>query len=233
MANSKTDDYVAFIDISHNQQKFDGSVAKNAGLTGVIARTSDGMSEDQRFLTFLKEGARNGLLLGVYHFCRPLASSGERRDPTNQARFFLNTARSAVNAIGRPLDLPLMGDVETYWVFKNVTLTPLPGADFARWLQEFFQVVEREGSDLVGPGASVPNIYTNLNFWTSSVANASGFGRFGFVAARFVGSQTPPSNAAEWRDFAFRHDAVGARPASRDGSLGRLAVLGDREPFRP
>ena len=76
MANSKNDDYLGFIDISHNQQKFDGSVAKSAGLTGVIARTSDGMSDDNRFLTFLKEGARAGLLLGVYHFCRPV---GEHR----------------------------------------------------------------------------------------------------------------------------------------------------------
>ena len=64
--------------------------------------------------------------------------------------------------------------------------------------------MEQEGSDLVRPGASVPNIYTNLNFWTSNVGNATGFGRFGFVAARFVGSQTPPSNVAQWRDFAFR-----------------------------
>lgn len=204
MANSKNDAYLGFIDISHNQQTFDATVAKRAGLSGVIARTSDGMSQDRRVVAFLKEGARAGLLLGVYHFCRPLARSGERRDPTNQARFFLSATRAVVEALGRPLDLPLMGDVETYWIFQGVTGTPIPGAEFAAWLKVFFQVVEQEGRDLVAPGARVPNIYTNLNFWKAHVANATGFGRFGFVAARFVGSQPPPSNVAQWRDFAFR-----------------------------
>jgi len=203
MANSKQDAYLGFIDISHSQSRFDGSKAKAAGLAGVIARTSDGMSQDERFLTFLKEGARNGLLLGVYHFCRPLASSGARRDPGNQARFFISTAREAVTALGRPLDLPLMGDVETYWEFRKVTLQPLDGDVFAAWLKVFFQVLEDEGGDLVGPGARVPNIYTNRNFWKAHVGLANGFGRYGFVAARFVGSQTPPSNVAKWRDFAF------------------------------
>jgi GH25 family lysozyme M1 (1,4-beta-N-acetylmuramidase) len=211
VANAASDEYLSFIDISEAQGTFKGPIAAAAHVTGVIIRSSDGKKVDRQFLRFLGEAARSQLLVGVYHFIRPLSTGA-----TAQARLWLQTVRQGVQTIGRPLDLPLMADVEKYWRTKKGQ-APLAGDQLAAWLKEFLSVAESEGADLVVPGAAIPNIYSGAGFWQQFVANDATFGRHGLVLARYPGQRTvtaangkqhfedtpPPADARSWAHFAW------------------------------
>ncbi len=214
MANTKHDQYLPVVDVSVFQKRLDAPVMAAAGVRAVVARASDGTprrghaGEDAQWKPFVRAASSPDLLIGAYHFLRPQISGA-----AEQSRFYLQTVRGAVDAIGRPLDLPLMVDVEQYW--KNVA--PLPGPTMVRWLAEFLDVVENEGADLVRPGAATPSIYTGAPFWQAFVGNSDAFGRYGLVLARyptyrlvkgangkkFAVDHTPPAAATTWPAFAW------------------------------
>jgi len=207
--NTRNDSYVAVVDISRWQKSLAAKPMAQAGVAGVIVRSSDGgKGVDPMCLPFVREASTSPLFIGTYHFIRPKLST-----PTEQARFWLSTVRKGVNAIGRPLDLPLMADVEQYWKSTK----PLPGPAMVRWLAEFLDVVESEGADLVRATARTPIIYTGAPFWSTFVGNSDAFGRYNLVLARYPtyrlvkgpdGDQRavdhqPPANAATWPTFAW------------------------------
>ena len=151
MANTRNDQYLPVVDVSVFQKRLDAPVMAAAGVRAVVARASDGTprrghaGEDAQWKPFVRAASSTDLLIGAYHFIRPQISGA-----VEQSRFYLQAVRGAVDAIGRPLDLPLMVDVEQYWN----KVAPLPGPTMVRWLAEFLDVVENEGADLVRPGAT-------------------------------------------------------------------------------
>lgn len=207
--NTRNDSYVAVVDISRWQKTFAAKQMARVGITGVIVRSSDGIKGvDPMWLPFLREASTSPLLTGTYHFIRPHLST-----PIEQARFWLSTVRKGVAATGRPLDLPLMADVEHYWKSTE----PLPGPAMVRWLAEFLDVVESESADLVLATARTPMIYTGAPFWTTFVGNSDAFGRYNLVLARYptyrlvkgpdgkkrAVDHQPPTNATTWPTFAW------------------------------
>lgn len=100
------------LDISHFQNVQDFKKVLDAGVSAVICKATDGLTQDPTFQWKAQHAKDAGLVVGAYHFFRPLL------DPELQAMNFCNTVKSLNMPIILAVDLEYVtgADGQEDWV---------------------------------------------------------------------------------------------------------------------
>jgi lysozyme len=186
--------FVNGLDVSYHQGAIDWGRVAGAGKDFVYVRASAGtLTSDPAYATNHAGARAAGLAVGAYHFGNPDSTAN---DALNEARWFLQNAAVASGDLVPVLDLEVSNG--------------LGAAALTTWAQTWLAEVE----SAIGVR---PLIYTNPNFWSSSMANTDWFARNGYqlwVAQWTVASQ-PIVPAGNWggEGWTFwQHSSTGSVP---------------------
>ena len=178
------------IDVSDHQGTVDWNAVRQAGMTFVFIKATDGITwTDPDFATNWSGARAAGLLRGAYHFYET------DDDPTAQAQNFLNAVQL------QPGDLPPVVDIEKLDSGSTASQTV---QDLQTWLGVVQQATGR-----------TPIIYTSHGFWNS--LGTSAFGSYPLWIAEYgVESPTLPSG---WSSWTFWQSSESGTVAGVSGSV--------------
>ena len=194
------------IDVSHHNANPDWNAFKNAGVSFVFIKISEGVgTRDQK----AKENANNarakGLKIGYYHFCRPDSRNGGSviSDATAEA----NEALQIMLGLQTP-DLPLVLDLEEWGAGKD---SPLGPADYLTWISTFIKTV----TDELNKGCI---IYSRKNYLEQKLPSNHNLGNIKLWLAYYP--EKPDCNKVAipkgWSDWSIwqytEHGAIGGNP---------------------
>jgi GH25 family lysozyme M1 (1,4-beta-N-acetylmuramidase) len=130
------------IDISHHNDKPDWEGIKNAGVSFVFIKISEGVgSPDHKAKEHTFNAKQIGLKIGFYHFCRPDKRNGGTliSDATAEADEVLMN----ISGLQKP-DLPLVLDLEDQANWD----TPLDKTEYLLWANTFIhRIKEKSGTE--------------------------------------------------------------------------------------
>jgi GH25 family lysozyme M1 (1,4-beta-N-acetylmuramidase) len=170
--------YLDGIDVSYHQGMIDWQRVAGAGKRFAFVRATAGtLTADTAYGANLSGGRNAGLAVGSYHMANP---DGTTNDAMNEANWFLGHAAIASGDLLPVLDLEVSNG-----------LTP---AALTTWAQTWLgQVSAATGVRAI--------IYTNPNFWSSSMADTDWFARNGYSVlwiANWTSASQPTVPAGEW-----------------------------------
>jgi GH25 family lysozyme M1 (1,4-beta-N-acetylmuramidase) len=190
---SPTGTFVDGVDVSYHQGTIDWQRVAAAGKHFAFARASAGSLTADSAYGANRSGARAaGLAVGAYHYANP---DGATNDASNEATWFLQNATVASGDLRPVLDLEVSNG--------------LGSGALTTWAQTWLtQVTAATGVR--------PVIYTNPNFWSSSMANTDWFARNGYSVlwiANWTTASQPSVPAGSWggNGWSFwQHSSTGA-----------------------
>ena len=169
--------YLDGIDVSYHQGAIEWFRVAGAGKAFAFVRASAGTLTADTAYAANHAGARDaGLAVGSYHFANPDLAAN---DAVNEARWFVQSATFESGDLVPVLDLEVSNGL---------------GATALRtWAQTWLTEVES------ATGVR-PLIYTNPNFWSTSMANTDWFARNGYRVwvAHWTAAARPTVPAANW-----------------------------------
>lgn len=198
------------IDISAHNGEVDFGRVADSGMEFVIMKATEGATfKDSRFGANYRAAREAGLKVGAYHFFR----------------FDVDGSLQAMNLInslnGRPLDLPVMIDIEE-WTNPDDVSTP----DILRRISGMVDHLQRSGYDVAlytnkdGHRRFIDNCFSDLPLWICSFTDPPSKRQWHPVAVR------PPRSCR-------RHRRPGGpqRVQRTPRRLGTLARLGTATPL--
>ena len=178
--------------MSYHQGAIDWNRVAGAGKQFAFVRASAGtLTSDTHYATN-RAGARGaGIVVGSYHFGNPDASAN---DAVNEARWFLQNATIGSGDLVPVLDLE---------VANGLSATALQS-----WATTWLTEVE------ASTGVR-PLIYTNPNFWSTSMGNTDWFARNGYRlwVAHWTAAAQPTVPAGNWAGAGWtfwQHSSTGS-----------------------
>lgn len=183
------------IDVSYHQGSINWQQVAASGKRFAFVRATAGtLTADSAYATNVPGARAAGLAVGSYHFANP---DGATNDAANEAAWFLRTASIASGDLIPVLDLEVTNGLDA--------------AAITTWAQTWLSRV------LAATGLR-PIIYTNANFWQTSMADTDWFARNGypvlFIAHWTVASE-PTLPAGSWggNGWTFwQHTSKGSLP---------------------
>jgi lysozyme len=185
---------VAGIDVSYHQGTIDWTRVSDAGKRFVYVRSSAGTLTSDPAYVRNRAGARAvGLAVGAYHFGNPDSAPN---DAANEATWFLENAEVTSGDLVPVLDLEVANG--------------LSASALISWAQTWLADVE------AATGVK-PIIYTNRNFWSTSLANTEWFARNGYRLwiAHWTTASEPTLPANDWAGTGWtfwQHTSAGSVP---------------------
>lgn len=187
--------YLIGVDVSYHQGTIDWSQVAAAGTRFAFVRATAGTLTADTAYAANRSGARAaGVTVGSYHFANPDAAAN---DAANEASWFLRNATIASGDLLPVLDLEVANGLDA--------------ASLTAWAKTWLaQVTAATGVR--------PIIYTNSNFWSTSMANTDWFARNGYPVlwiAHWTGASQPNVPAAGWggNGWTFwQHSSAGTVP---------------------
>jgi lysozyme len=186
--------FVNGIDVSYHQGSIDWGRVASAGKRFAFVRASAGtLTSDSAYATNHAAARAAGLAVGSYHFGNP---DGATNDALNEAHWFLQNATVPSGDLVPVLDLEASNG--------------LSAGALTTWVQTWLAEVES------ATGVK-PVIYTNRNFWASSMADTDWFARNGYrlwIASWTTASQ-PTVPAGNWGGNGWtlwQHSSTGTVP---------------------
>ena len=171
------------IDVSHYQGTIDWNAVANDGKVFAWVKASDGRTyTDSKFVQNMTNGQAAGVVMGAYHFARPISNSA-----TSEANHFLAVAG---NYIGNGF-LPPVLDLEDPSTSTHLT-SYFTSSQLTAWVQEWMNVVESH------TGVK-PVIYTS-----GSIADylGSSLTQYGLWIADPDGNPSdPPTHIGHWNTW--------------------------------
>jgi lysozyme len=186
--------YVLGIDVSYHQGAIDWSRVAGAGKAFAFVRASAGTLTADSAYAANHAGARDaGLAVGSYHFANPDSAAN---DALNEARWFVQQATIESGDVVPVLDFEVSNG--------------LSAAALTTWAQTWLAEVES------ATGVR-PLIYTNPNFWSTSMANSDWFARNGYRlwVAHWTSAAQPSVPAGGWAGNGWtfwQHSSTGTVP---------------------
>jgi len=187
--------YVDGIDVSYHQGTIDWAQVASAGKRFAFIRATAGtLTADSAYATNWWGAHTDGLAVGSYHFANPDTAPN---DASNEASWFLQHATIA------------SGDLDPVLDFE--TSNGLDPASLTAWAQTWLSQVS------AATGVR-PIIYTNPNFWSTSMADTDWFAANGYTVlwiANWTTASQPTVPAANWggNGWSFwQHSSTGTVP---------------------
>ena len=187
--------YVDGIDVSYHQGVIDWQQVVAGGKKFAFVRATAGtLTADTAYAANYWGAHDAGLSVGSYHFANPDFAPN---DAINEANWFLQNAAIWTGDMRPVLDLEVSNGLD-------------PGS-LSVWAQTW----------LSGVSASTgvrPIIYTNANFWATSMANTDWFARNGYSVlwiANWTTASAPSVPAGNWAGngwSVWQHTSAGAVP---------------------
>jgi lysozyme len=170
--------YVEGIDVSHHQGTINWQRVAAAGKRFAFVRASAGtLTSDTTYAANLAGARAAGFAVGSYHFANPDTATG---DAANEAAWFLDNASIASGDLLPVLDLEVSNG--------------LGPAALTAWAQTWL-------SEVSAATGVRPIIYTNPNFWSTSMTNTDWFARNGYTVlwtAHWTKASQPIVPAGNW-----------------------------------
>jgi lysozyme len=181
------------IDVSYHQGTIDWSQVAAGGKRFAFVRASAGtLTADPAYATNRAGARAAGLSVGSYHFANPDTAPN---DASNEASWFLQNATIASGDLIPELDFEVSNGLD------SATLTA--------WAQTWLSQVS------AATGVR-PIIYTNANFWSTSMADTDWFARNGYTVlwiANWTTATAPTVPAGNWGGSGWtfwQHSSTGA-----------------------
>ncbi|MFL5775435.1 MAG: glycoside hydrolase family 25 protein [Chloroflexota bacterium] len=171
------DNYVPGVDVSYHQGSIDWSRVAAAGKRFAYARASAGTLTADTAYSANHAGAKAaGLAVGAYHYGNPDSATN---DAANEGSWFLKNAAVASADLVPVLDLEVSNG--------------LGAAALTTWAQTWL-------SQVTAATGVKPIIYTNRNFWSTSMANTEWFAQNGYRVwiASWTSASQPTLPANNW-----------------------------------
>jgi lysozyme len=173
-----TPTYLDGIDVSYHQGAIDWRQVAASGQRFAFVRATAGtLTADTAYWTNLSGARVAGLAVGSYHYANPDTALN---DASNEATWFLRNASVASGDLIPVLDLEVSNGLDP--------------ASLTAWAQTWLAQV----SATTGVR---PIIYTNPNFWSSSMADTDWFARNGYPVlwiANWTTASQPTVPAGGW-----------------------------------
>jgi lysozyme len=169
--------YLEGIDVSYHQGPIDWAQVAASGKRYVFVRATAGtLTADSAYWTNRAGAGVAGLTVGSYHFANPDTAPN---DATNEASWFLRNSTIVSGDLIPVLDLEVSNGLDP--------------ASLTAWAQTWLAQV----SATTGVR---PIIYTNPDFWSSSMANTDWFARNGYSVLWIAhwSATTPTVPAGNW-----------------------------------
>jgi len=164
--------YLDGIDVSYHQGAIDwGQVASSGKRFAFVRATAGSLTADSAYASNRSGTLAAGLAVGSYHFANPDTAPN---DAGNEASWFLRNATIAPGDLVPVLDLEVSNGLDS--------------ASLATWAQTWLSQVS------AATGVR-PIIYTNPNFWTTSMADTDWFARNGYSVLWIANWTTAPQPA--------------------------------------
>ena len=187
--------FVDGIDVSYHQGTIDWSQVAAAGKRFAFVRASAGtLTADPAYATNRAGARAAGLAVGSYHYANPDTAPN---DASNEAGWFLQNATIASGDLVPELDFEVSNGLD------SATLTA--------WAQTWLSQVS------AATGVR-PIIYTNVNFWSTSMADTDWFARNGYTVlwiANWTTATAPTVPAGNWGGSGWtfwQHSSTGTVP---------------------
>jgi len=171
------DPFVPGIDVSYHQGSIDWSRVAASGKRFAYVRASAGTLTSDPAYGANRAGARAaGLATGAYHFGNPDAAPN---DAANEASWFLQNAAVASGDLVPVLDLEVSNGLDA--------------SALTTWAQTWL-------ANVTAATGVKPLIYTNRNFWSTSMANTDWFAQNGYRVwiANWTTASQPTVPAGNW-----------------------------------
>lgn len=171
------DPFVPGIDVSYHQGSIDWSRVGASGKRFAYARASAGtLTADPAYATNRGGARAAGLAVGAYHYGNPDAAPN---DAANEASWFLQNAAVASGDLVPVLDLEVSNGLDA--------------SALTTWAQTWL-------ANVTAATGIKPIIYTNRNFWSTSMANTDWFAQNGYRVwiANWTTASQPALPAANW-----------------------------------
>lgn len=182
------------VDVSHFNDVPDWSLVRKAGFDFAIAKASDGIGIDPKFLSHVAAATKAGVAVGAYHFLRP------RDQAIDQANVFLRQIRMAKK-----------NGMTIQWAAVDVED---PGDEPGAWLHISLQ--ERREKVLhwmaaVKDSFPAPLIYCIPRWWSVTMGKNPAFSAYPLWAASI--GHPPRLENTPWKEYAlWQFDQHGAIP---------------------
>jgi len=193
-------DVIRGVDISHHNANVDWQAIKDANVSFVYIKVSDGIgTPDEMAPTHALNAKQNGLKIGYYHFCRPQTRGGT----VQQAG--IAEAQDTLKVIANlpvPADLPLMLDLENVTEPGHEWDSPLNRADYLQWIHSYI--------DTVAPGGQV-FIYTYKAYMDGKLPADHDLGTYPLWLASYhtdANNAACPVGWADWQIWQFEGKGV-------------------------
>ena len=197
------------IDVSHYEGTIDWPQVKASGIVFAFAKATQGINVgDSYFLTNMTNGVNSGVIMGAYHFPRPVNNTA-----ADEAQYFLSVAGSY---IGNGF-LPPVLDVENFPGDPSLDAS-FSSSALTTWVEQWMTIIEQQTG-------VAPIIYTNgyyATYLNSSVKNTYKL----WIANPYTTATAPPVNIGGWPDWAFKqYDWYGTVPGINTGANVDLDVF--------
>jgi lysozyme len=183
------------IDVSYHQGAIDWQQVKGSGKQFAFVRATAGtLTADTAYWTNLSGARVAGVAVGSYHYANPDTALN---DASNEASWFLRNASVASGDLIPVLDLEVSNGLDP--------------ASLTAWAQTWLAQV----SATTGVR---PIIYTNPNFWSTSMADTDWFARNGYPVlwiAHWTTASQPTVPAGGWGGIGWtlwQHSSGGSVP---------------------
>lgn len=183
--------YLRGIDISHHNNLNDWKAIKDAGVSFVYIKTSEGVgTPDNLAQTNALLAKQNGLKVGYYHFGRPDTKNGGTVEKDAQAE-----AKEVKDLLSNlpTADLPLMLDLEDTASWDS----PLQPADYLKWVESFL-------ANFFSPAnpANTPFIYSRKEYLDRKLPATHTLGsRYRLWLSRYTNDYQAAVPARGWADW--------------------------------
>ena len=204
------------IDVSHYEGTINWPQVKASGIVFAFAKATQGVNlTDNTFVTNMVNGGNAGVVMGAYHFPRPVDNGA-----IAEAQYFLSVAGPYIG----PGFLPPVLDLENFSSGPTLDGT-FTSAALTAWVQQFMTVVQQQTG-------ITPIIYTNgyyASYLNSSVKSIYKL----WIANPYTTATAPPANIGGWPTWAFKqYDWYGTVPGINTGANVDLDVFnGDMTEF--
>ena len=171
------DPFVPGIDVSYHQGSIDWSRVAASGKRFSYVRASAGtLTSDPAYGTNLAGARAAGLATGAYHYGNPDSAPN---DAANEASWFLQNAAVASGDLVPVLDLEVSNGLDA--------------SALTTWAQTWL-------ANVTAATGVKPLIYTNRNFWSTSMANTDWFAQNGYRVwiANWTTASQPALPAGNW-----------------------------------
>ena len=183
------------IDVSYHQGTIDWSQVAAAGKRFAFVRASAGtLTADPAHATNRAGARAAGLAVGSYHYANPDTAPN---DASNEASWFLQNATIGSGDLIPELDFEVSNGLDP--------------AALTAWAQTWLSQVS------AATGVR-PIIYTNANFWSTSIADTDWFARNGYTVlwiANWTTANAPTVPAGNWGASGWtfwQHSSTGTVP---------------------